>query len=604
MSKKGITILFTCFLIIPILFPALPAYSNEEEVTVNVDHLNVRKGPGLTYDIIGSVKRGDHFKVTDRENDWIKISIGGSEDGWVASWYVNEQKPEISETAQAIVTVDRLRIRKGPGLHFGILGFVNQDQYVNVLDSVEDWIHISTKSTNGWVSKEYLQFVDSTNPVTDNKASSSKKGTVTVNRLNVRDQPSLSSSVIGKLNEGEEIHIQQVESDWVKIQYKGTKAWVSAQYVSIKEPSEEEKTSESNKTKTDTDEESNEETASPTEDTISDLQAIVTASSLNVRDDGSLSGRIVDSISKGDQVTILEEKSKWIKIKYDGNKTGWVAGWYLEKLAVSVPDSKSEEKETDKEIIILYNGTNIRLGPDTTYPVVQRAKQGETFKILQKTGDWYEIEISSSKPAYVAGWVVTTNSTDSSIERANESQYLAGKTIVIDAGHGGADRGTSGATGTNEKEITIRTSQLLAQKLKSAGANVIMTRSDDRYLSLRSRVSLSHYYDADVFISLHYDSFEDPSVHGITSYYYNSDNKALAEMIQSELASKTKLNNRGARYGNYFVLRENNRPSVLVELGYLSNPIEEATVQTSPYQEQVTTGIYYGLAKYFKSISP
>ncbi|WP_243297496.1 SH3 domain-containing protein [Bacillus litorisediminis] len=602
MFKKGITILFTFLFIIPIIFPTLPAYSNEEEITVSVDQLNVRGGPGLTYDIIGAVKRGEHYKVIDRENDWVKISIDGSKDGWVASWYMSEQKPEVSAASQAIVTVDGLRVRKGPGLHFGVLGFVNQDQYVNVLDSVEDWVHISAKNSNGWVSKEYLQFIDSSESETDNQANQIKKGKVTVNRLNVRNEPSLSSSVIGKLNEGEEVQIQQVQSDWIKIQYNGTKAWVSAQFVSIMDTNSEEKTSENSETENEKANDKNEEAISPNNDETSHEQlAIVTASSLHVRDKSSLTGRIIDSISKGDQVTIIEEKNKWNKIKYNGDQTGWVAGWYLEKLAGPVPDS--EVSEEDNEVVILYNGTNIRVGPDATYPVIQRAKQGETFKILDKAGDWYEIEISSKKEAYVAGWVVSTSRTDSSIEKANESQYLAGKTIVLDAGHGGIDHGTTGATGTNEKEITIRTSQLLAQKLKAAGANVIVTRSDDRHLSLQSRVSLSHFYHADVFISLHYDSYDDPSVNGITSYYYDSSNKQLAEMIQSELVSKTKLNNRGARYGDYFVLRENNQPAVLLELGYLSNPIEEATVQTSPYQEQVTSAIYYGLAKYFKSIS-
>ena len=600
MSKRGITILFVLIFIIPILFPALPAYSTEEEVTISVDHLNVRQGPGLTYEIVGSVKRGEHYKVIDRENDWVKISISGSEDGWVASWYIEEDKPDVSGAAQAVVTAEGLRVRKGPGLHFGILGFVKQDQHVNVLDSVEDWVHISTNTTNGWVSKDYLQFIESADSAAP-QSHSLKKGTVTVNHLNVRDEPSLSSSVIGKLNEGEEVQIQQVASDWVKIQYNGTKAWVSAQYVSIKETNSKDHTTDSQSDDAGNEkEESKTETVSPNDE---EKQAIVTASSLNIRDKGSLTGQVIDTLSKGQQVIILEEKNQWSKIQYDGDQTGWVAGWYLEKVTGTSleSDSGTKAKEEEEEIVILYNGTNIRLGPDTTYPVVQRAKQGETFKILDKVGNWYEIEISSAKPGYVAGWVVSSNKSDSSIEKSNESQYLAGKTIVIDAGHGGADRGTTGASGTNEKEITIRTSQLLAQKLKAAGANVIVTRSDDRYLSLRSRVSLSHYYQADIFLSLHYDSFEDPSVNGITSYYYDSANKTLAETIQTELVSKTKLNNRGARYGNYFVLRENNRPSVLIELGYLSNPIEEATVQTSPYQEQVTSAIYYGLAKYFKS---
>ena len=69
---------------------------------------------------------------------------------------------------------------------------------------------------------------------------------------------------------------------------------------------------------------------------------------------------------------------------------------------------------------------------------------------------------------------------------------LKGLTIVIDPGHGGNDRGTTGTRGTDEKDITLLTSELLAAKLKAAGANVVMTRETDTYVSLRKRVAISH----------------------------------------------------------------------------------------------------------------
>lgn len=589
MLKKGFTFVLALLLVLSILFPTVPAYSSDEQVVIIVDHLNVREGPGLTYDVMDEVKKGESYKILKKEDDWIKISLG-DQAGWVAEWFVEQANVKAASSNQAIVTVDGLRVRKGPGLHFGINGYVNQDQYVDIIGSVEEWVNISTDHANGWVSKEYLKFIPSEEtPV----STSDRTGTITTNRLNVRVEPSLKSTVIGKLNKGEEVTIQEVESDWVKIQYNGTKAWVSAQYVSIKEK----EGSEVGNNKPDEEKQENVEQNPPQTEQL----AIVTASSLNVREEGSLTAKIIDSVSKGEQVTIIEEKNKWHKVRFNNNQIGWVAGWFIEKSVEETNQSDSPDSTGEEEVVILYDGTNIRGGPSTTYPVVQRANQGQTFKILEKVGEWYEIEIAPQNQAYVAGWIVSAANADEPIEKPDETQYLADQTIVIDAGHGGRDDGTSGLSGTIEKKITIRTATLLAEKLNSAGARVIMTRSDDRYLSLRSRVSLSHYYNADAFISIHYDSFRDTSVNGITSYYYNSANRSLAQTIQSEMVSRTNLDDRGARYGNYFVIRENKEPAILLELGFLSNPIEEITIQTAEYQEQVTTAIYYGLAKYFKN---
>ena len=89
---------------------------------------------------------------------------------------------------------------------------------------------------------------------------------------------------------------------------------------------------------------------------------------------------------------------------------------------------------------------------------------------------------------------------------------------------------------------------------------------------LRKRVAVSHQVSADAFLSIHYDAIEDNSVHGFTTYYTNSYQKELAETIHAGIAKKVSLKDRGARYGDYLVLRENRQPSVLLELGYLSNP--------------------------------
>jgi len=208
--------------------------------------------------------------------------------------------------------------------------------------------------------------------------------------------------------------------------------------------------------------------------------------------------------------------------------------------------------------------------------------------------------LDSGKTGYVAGWVVTADGSAPNIVKAGAEGYLKNKTIVLDPGHGGGDNGTTGANGTLEKELTLRTAKLLYDKLLSAGAHVYLTRNSDTFISLPSRVRAAQVYNADAFISLHYDSNEDRSVQGMTGYYYHSFQKPLATTVYSATVGQTKMKSRGVRFGDYHVLRENNKNAVLIELGYLSNPEEEMTLKSSGFQENAATGLFEGLARYFK----
>ncbi|MDQ7862033.1 N-acetylmuramoyl-L-alanine amidase [Peribacillus frigoritolerans] len=92
------------------------------------------------------------------------------------------------------------------------------------------------------------------------------------------------------------------------------------------------------------------------------------------------------------------------------------------------------------------------------------------------------------------------------------------------------------------------------------------------------RVSTSHIHNADAFISLHYDSTKDQITSGITTYYYHDYQRALAATLANSLGSTMQVPNRGSRYGNYHVTRENKRVATLIELGYLSNPVERVDI--------------------------
>src|SRR5690606_38055493 len=130
-----------------------------------------------------------------------------------------------------------------------------------------------------------------------------------------------------------------------------------------------------------------------------------------------------------------------------------------------------------------------------------------------------------------------------------------------------------------------RTSQLLAKKLERLGAVPILTRNHDVFLPLENRVAYSHAYQADAFLSIHYNSApEYPDVHGIGTYYYYDSYYPLANEMQEEIIQATGFKNRDVKKESYYVIRENIRPGVLIELGFLSNREEENKLKTNAFQ--------------------
>ncbi|MCA1031873.1 SH3 domain-containing protein [Bacillus timonensis] len=560
----------------PIIKPINAA--SKQTATINTATLNVREGPGLSYNVIKQVKQNESYPVVDKKSDWLKLELSKNEFGWVAAWLVslNEIKSENTSNDKITSSVDGLRIRSGPGTSFQIIGYLNKGEEVSYLDQNENWTKILINNIHGWVSSDYLLF-GSTKP----NESTKKEGKITATALNIRSTPSLQGAIIGKVYKDEKVTIVSEKENWVEINHDGGTAWIHKDYVRIE-------TTVSLPARP----------SSPPNDGSTNKQsytATVTATSLNVRSEGSLEGKVLGTVKIGDSVTVKQELNQWCEISYNGS-TGWVACWFLEK-----NPSIDQSYEAFSEIKIIHNGTNIRTGPSTTNSVALIANEGDTFKVIETAGDWYKIELANKQVAYVAGWIVQIVGSSENIQKPGVNQYLKGRNIIVDPGHGGRDSGTVGVSGTLEKDVTLRTAKLVYDKLVAAGASVSLTRSNDSYVSLRTRVNTSHYGNADAFISIHYDSVNDHSVKGITSYYYKNIDISLAASLQTEIIKATRLSDRGHRSGNYHVLRENRQPAALLELGFLSNSSEELTVLSSGFQENVSSGIYYGLAQYFKS---
>ncbi len=196
---------------------------------------------------------------------------------------------------------------------------------------------------------------------------------------------------------------------------------------------------------------------------------------------------------------------------------------------------------------------------------------------------------------------------------------LEGKTVVVDPGHGGIDKGASD-NGAIEKEINLAVANFLKEYIEAGGGKVYMTRNTDtntadpdrdksvsqKKSDLQMRKSDIEKYKADIFISIHMNKFEQSKYRGAQVFYDNDsqENRLLAEAIQKSVKDVLKDGNTRVAKStgdSIFVLRDNSVPSALIECGFLSNPEEAKLLQTAEYQKSVAEGIYTGIVKYFKA---
>jgi len=309
---------------------------------------------------------------------------------------------------------------------------------------------------------------------------------------------------------------------------------------------------------------------------------------VNVREGPSTEFHVIKKVHSNEQYPFIESDNDWLKIDL-GKQSGWVLKEYVDVL--SKEESKKEISETEQYITVHTDQTHIRKGPSTNYDILTFVNKGEQLPVLTTEEDWFKIEINDD-----TGYIH-----QSFIEQNNEEHVLRNKTIIIDPGHGGYDVGAISVSERYEKDFALITAKKLKDILTELGVNVIMTREHDEYIRLGSRVSMSNLINPDLFISIHYNSFPDfPSAKGISTFYYDENDKKLAKSVQRQTILATNANDRDVSYENLQVLRHNHNRAILMELGFLSNVEEEKLLQSNEYQEKLVKGIIAGLVDYFR----
>ena len=187
--------------------------------------------------------------------------------------------------------------------------------------------------------------------------------------------------------------------------------------------------------------------------------------------------------------------------------------------------------------------------------------------------------------------------------------------VVIDAGHGGIDKGAMGSTtGVYESELNLDIAKKLQTLFEEIGFSVVLTRDGDYGLygdtskgfkkrDLEKRVEIINRNDPTVFISIHLNKYTSPSRRGAQVFYGSNtyDSDRFARCVQNEFNSMpTCVKKSNALKGDYYLLNKAKCSSIIVECGFLSSPQDEALLTTSEYRQQIAKTVFNGTLKFLK----
>ncbi len=268
------------------------------------------------------------------------------------------------------------------------------------------------------------------------------------------------------------------------------------------------------------------------------------------------------------------------------------------------------------------NGRSLRAKEDSRETMLSGIRQWLAFPVKTKGGEPY----------------LSRTDVSSVLEPAYRPDKVPGlpkvKTVVLDPGHGGHDKGASSRFGY-EKEFTLDLTKRVRKKLEKAGVKVVQTRLSDFFVELTSRAAMPNNYDDSIFVSLHFNSADwKPSANGIEIFTIpargtppTGQSKVMARDVGKEdghaiepasavlanaifpaILAETRLYDRGVKRARFSVLRNADVPAVLIEGGFLTNPSEAARIASTTWRDELADGIVKGILGYIalvdKGVAP
>jgi N-acetylmuramoyl-L-alanine amidase len=352
----------------------------------------------------------------------------------------------------------------------------------------------------------------------------------------------------------------------------------------------------------------------------------VTAESGVARTGSSTDYSRLTPLPKGTRATITARDGDWLRLDYGA----WINNKEIRILPGAVPPRTIIRSIGYRK---LPNATEIIFPLQTPVPVtVNQGDKSFTLTLYNTTAqtdtfrtddspiisrlDWQQINPQQAqytfnlKKSQQWGYklryegtslVLTLRHPPESVTKQRRS--LKGIKILLDPGHGGQESGAAGPNGTLEKDVNLTISKLIRDDLVKRGATVVMTREDDKEVSLVERQVIIAKEEPAISVSIHHNSLPDDgdaeNIKGFGSFWYNTQSHDLALFLHNYIVKKISRPSYGVFWNNLALTRPAVTPSVLLELGFMSNPNEFEQIIDPKDQQKMANAIANGIEQWF-----
>lgn len=313
------------------------------------------------------------------------------------------------------------------------------------------------------------------------------------------------------------------------------------------------------------------------------VEELTNLSSLSMPDQTDSSSSQTEQSSETDAVKSQEIQSETAKESYEADATNVqseVVGSAVDGTAdgENLKNSGTVEEilkaKADQSLIRNIRYSQYSMNPPTVRVVIELGQKSRYSLVEKENG----LEISFSPTPKKTGYL-----------------------IVVDAGHGGHDNGAKGVSGNVEKDFNLAVANRVVQLLKQYREfQVEATRSTDVYLTLQDRVDIANESNADLFLSIHANSFQ-PSSRGTESFYYHANSEAFARVVHRHLLEAAQFPDRGVKTSGFYVIKNTKMPAVLTETGFLTNTIENAQLTNPDFREKIAQALTAAIREYYLS---
>ncbi len=407
--------------------------------------------------------------------------------------------------------------------------------------------------------------------------------------------------------------------------------------------------------------------------TATNQQGVVTlrdvTSRVNLRSGPGTNFDVIDRLNHGTVVNVMGKSNNWLQVVMSNQRQGWLASEFVTVREAPVESSRDDSSIRDREpdteqqdeivpdegaipndpalngltainsvtattshdsVVLTINGnanfsfTTSMLEQPARYVVdinnaylSQELLGNPTISINQSPVNQFRIGQFTNSTVRIVADLNSFARVENSVNNSNQISFsfreasgnLAGKTIVIDPGHGSIqpggwlDPGAVGPTGLHERVVALDISLKLARILENQGANVILTHTGSTSLSLAERAQIANDNNAAMFVSIHANANVNRNINGTMTFYHNGgpnawNNQQLARSIQSQLVKQINRQDLGIATANFSVLRNSQVPAVLVETAFISNPQEEKLLADANFRTKCAEGIANGIIHY------